>query len=190
MFSQDANPIQLTTLNALNSALARLVPSNTGIDSGMLAVRGSNLTMLNAEIAANPFRLYDGVKRGEILTALRPGLTNRVNTDPITFVFDVHGLKHFPGGPAGTKFTDGQVTVNPILTALINPHRGRIRRHANGQTKTYYLTAPAIASSGGQTIAIQVDYTPHPETIGFHGYPRAVAVFGLSESLGGPAIPP
>jgi hypothetical protein len=190
MFSQDVPAVPLTTLDTLNAALMRLQPSISGIGSAMLEVPGMSTTMLNAEIAGNPFTLYNGVKRADVLNALRPGLANRVNNDPINFVFDQHGEKHFPGGPPGTKFTAGQAIVNPILTGMINPHRGSIRRHANGQVKTYYLTAPAIAHSDGATIAIQVDYTPDPESIGFHGYPRAnLAVFRLSETLGGPAIP-
>src|SRR5690606_21145057 len=121
MFSQDRPPQPITTLHQLNAALLRLQPSITGIDTSMLVVRGVSLPMLNDEIRTNALTLYNGIKRTEVVGAMQGGLAARVNTHPIAFVYDTHGDKHFPGGPQGTKFSDGKDVVNPFLVQLITP---------------------------------------------------------------------
>jgi hypothetical protein len=189
VYNQDRKGID--NLTKLNPALLLLSPSISGIDLSMLEVKGASLAMLDAEIQASPCALYNGMKRTEVLTALRPGLAARVDTFPIAYAYDTHGDKHFPGGPAGTKFTAGQGQVNPTLEAKITPLLGRIRRHANGAVQTYYLTDWPTLHTGGQDLCIQIDYVPdRPETITYHGYPRGtIPVKCLSTKLGGPAIP-
>ena len=190
MQSQDVPPIPLTNLTALNNALMRLKPGISGIDLTMLETKGANRLMLDLVITACHTGLYNSMKRGEVLAALKPLLAARVNTHPITYTYDVHGDKHFDGGPQGTKFEGTKAHVNPLLTALIAPHVGRIRRHANGKVQTYYLTEPVQTYTRGQQLAIQVDYTPGPpDNIGFHGYPRDVNAYVLSTTLAGPPIP-
>jgi hypothetical protein len=147
--------------------------------------------MLDHVITNAGTTLYDGMKRSELLTALKPALALRVGAHPITYTYDTHGDKHFPGGPAGTKFTGTKVAVNPLLVAMIAAQLGRIRRDANGAAQTYYLSAAPQAYTGGQALAIQVDYTPGPpDSITYHGYPRAVTSYVLSRSLGGAPIAP
>lgn len=182
-------PGVINDLNQLNIAMTRLTPAITGISSSMLEVPAATAPMLNAEIAANTLTLYNGMKRADILTKLKPGLTARVNTTAMAYSYDVHGEKHFPGGPKGTKFNAGKDVVNPILQALIDGQRGRIRRDAKGTKQSYYLTSGAIPQSGGSNICIQVDYLPHPELITFHGYPDdGVVVLSLSRQKCGVAI--
>jgi hypothetical protein len=158
----------------------------------MLEVKGANLAMLDLEIHANGLTLYNGISRAEVLAALKPGLTARVNTHPITYSYDTHGDKHVPGGPAGTKFTASRLVVNPTLETKIAAQLGRIRRHANGAKRTYYLTDVPTPHTNGQDLCIQVDYEPWPaEKITYHGYPRGtVTVKGLAVTLGGAPIPP
>jgi len=170
----------------------RLMPQITGIDLSMLQTKGANLLMFDFVIANNATTLYNGIKRGEILTALRPALATRVNTHPLPLTYDVHGDKHFPGGPPGTKFTDTKAVINPLLVAMITPHTGRIRRDANGKNQTYYLSMPQqpYTALNGPELAIQVDYLAGPpDSITYHGYPRDVHAFVLSRTLGGLPIP-
>ncbi|MGC2657185.1 MAG: hypothetical protein WA324_04340 [Bryobacteraceae bacterium] len=155
----------------------------------MLETKGVTVAIMNHAIAANPMILYNGMKRSEVLTALKTGLVALVNTHPLTYTYDTHGDKHFPGGPAGTKFTGTKLQVNPLLVALITPELGRIRRDANGSAQTYYLSSTPMMYTNGQQLAIQVDYVPGPpETITYHGYPRAVTGYVLSRALGGAPI--
>lgn len=189
MFNKDATPQAINNLNELNDELKDLKPSISGIALSMFEVKGANSAMLDHVIANNSTTLYDGIKRGDILQALKTDLTARVNNHPITFTYDVHGDKHFPGGPAGTKFGGVKAVVNPALEALINPHIGRIRRDANGKAQTYYQTEPPQPYTNGQAVAIQVDYTAgSPDGITYHGYPRDVVAYRLSRTLGGTAI--
>jgi hypothetical protein len=189
MFTQDQPARRINTLNELNTALLRLNPSISGIALSMLEVKGASMPMLDAEIARNTLTLYDGIKRTEALAALKPGVVDLVETYGITFAYDPHGDKHFPGGPDGTKFRGTKAEVNPFIVDMIRPLVGRIRRHANGQNKTYYLTSGPNKYTNGQAMAVQVDYVYSPEKIGYHGYPRDVTAYTLSETLGGPAIP-
>jgi len=190
MFSQDQPPQQITSLHLLNTALLRLTPSITGIDMSMLQTKGANRAMLDAVIAANATTLYNGIKRADILDAIKTPLAAAVNTHPITYAYDAHGDKHFPGGPAGTKFTQGKAVVNPALQVLIGAQLGRIRRDANGKAQTYYYPLAAQGYTNGMPLCIQVDYAPGPpETITYHGYPDAgVVVLVLSRAKGGAAI--
>jgi hypothetical protein len=191
MFSQDQPTQQLTNLHTLNAALMRLNPAITGIDTSMLQTRGVTTAILNAVILADALTLYNGIKRADVINAIKPPLALAVNNTPITFAYDTHGDKHFPGGPTGTKFTGTAAVINPQLVNLIRPLVGRIRRDANGTTQTYYLTTGPTAYTGGQQLAIQVDYeVGPPERITYHGYPRAVTVIGLSRTLGGAPIAP
>ena len=191
MFSQDQPAQQLTNLNTLNAALMRLNPAITGIDTGMLQTRGVTIAILNAVFNADPLTLYNGIKRVDVINAIKPPLALAVNNTPIAYAYDTHGDKHFPGGPQGTKFTGTAAVINPQLVNLIRPQVGRIRRDANGTTQTYYLSTGPTGYTGGQQLAIQVDYEAGPpERISYHGYPRAVTVIGLSRTLGGAPIPP
>jgi hypothetical protein len=185
----------ISDLTQLNQALMRLEPAISGIDSGMLGVRGATLAMINDEIANNVLTLYDGIKRADVLKAIGPGVTERVDTHPITTCTDdVHGDKHFPGGLAGTKFTVGaganaKKDVNEFLKRMILPLRGRIRRDANGTTQPYYLTERPNDYTNGQNLVIQVDYVASRDAITFHGYPDAnVRVYSLSRTKGGQHI--
>ncbi|UAJ08652.1 hypothetical protein [Polymorphobacter megasporae] len=182
----------LNTLHDLNSALLKLTPSITGIDTSMLQVPGITIAMLNAEIAANTAALWDGMQRPEVINALKPGLINRVNTTPITMTYDVHGDKHFPGGQPGTKFpvaAHQKAQVNTAIRALIDPVKGRIRRDAKGKNQTYYLTERPTTYTGAMSLVVQVDYIASPESIGYHGYPSAnVPIYTISRTLGGVAI--
>ncbi len=190
MRTQDLPPQQITNLHGLNTALMRLKPSITGIDLSMFQLKGVSAAMLDAEIAANQFSLYDSLKRGDLLAALKPGLTARVATHPIAYAYDPHGDKHFEGGPAGTKFSAAKGVVNPFLQQKVAAHLGRIRRHANGKTKTYYLSEAPNQYTKGMQLAVQVDYEASPvEKITYHGYPRDVVAYVLSETLGGAPIP-
>jgi hypothetical protein len=189
MFSQDQPAQQINDLHTLNAALMRL--DITGIDRSMLQTRGATIAILNAVIAASPFTLYERIKRSDVIDAIKPALALAVNNTPIAFTYDTHGDKHFPGGPAGTKFTGTAAVINPQLVNIIRPQVGRIRRDANGTKQTYYLTTGVQTYTNGQQLAIQVDYeVGPPEQITYHGYPRAVAVIGLSRTLGGVPIPP
>ena len=190
MFSQDQPPLPINNLHTLNTALMRLQPQITGLSLSMLETKGANLVMLDAVIAAAAVTLFNGMKRADVLAALKPALAARVNTQPITYTYDTHGDKHFDGGPAGTKFVGTKITINPLLVAKIAPFLGRIRRDANGRATTYYLSDGPTNYTNGQQLAIQVDYTPGPpETITYHGYPRAVTAYVLSKTLGGAPIP-
>jgi len=190
MFTQDVPAKAIANLNDLNAALMRLNPSISGISVSMLETKGATLAMLNTAIAANNTNLYNGMKRAELLTALKAPLAPMVNTFATTFHYDNHGDKHFPGGPPGTKFAMGKATVNPALETLIGAQLGRIRRDANGQNQSYYYTLGVQPYSGGKNVCIQVDYTAGPpDSITYHGYPDAsVVVLVLSRSKGGPAI--
>jgi hypothetical protein len=193
MFSQDIPQRPITDLNQLNAALMRLNPSISGISVSMFQTRGVTLPILNAVIAASPLTLYHGMKRAEVLDALKAPLANAVNTHAITFTYDTHGDKHFPGGPPGTKFTGSKLTVNPQLVALIQPEVGRIRRDANGRNQTYYLTVTPKPYSNGMSVCIQVDYSVGLTTEGitYHGYPdSSVHVHVLSRTKGGTPVPP
>ena len=184
------NKTKLNTLNDLNKALFKLKPEITGIDQSMLAVAGSNLTILNEAIRADNTTLHDGMKRADVINALKPDLVKLVNTHPAkAYTYDSHGDKHFPGGPDGTKFTAGKSTVNPKLVNLIRPQLGRIRRDAKGANQTYYYTLDGIPECGGKDLTIQIDYNAREDSIGYHGYPDAsVTVHSLSRSKGGSAI--
>lgn len=184
----------LNTLHDLNTALLKLTPSITGIDTSMLEVQGVTLSMINAEIAAKPAALWDGMKRAEVINALKPGLINRVNTTPIPMNYDVHGDKHFPGGGSkGTNFPvaiSQKAQVNAAIRALIDPLKGRIRRDAKGKSQTYYLTERPTTYTGRMSLVIQVDYIATPESIGYHGYPSDnVHIYTLARTIGGAAIP-
>jgi hypothetical protein len=190
MFSQDVPTQPIVNLHALNTALMRLQPAISGIALSMLETKGANLAMLDHVIRANPTTLYNGIKRADVLSALKPALVTRVNTQPITYTYDTHGDKHFEGGTAGTKFVGTKQVINPLLVNLISPNLGRIRRDANGNAQTYYLSEPPQTYTNGQQLAIQVDYSPGlVETITYHGYPRDVTVYVLSRALGGAPIP-
>jgi hypothetical protein len=155
----------------------------------MLQTIGTTIAILNAVIAANAMTLYNGIKRADVINAIKPPLAVAINNTPLAYTYDTHGDKHFPGGPQGTKFTGTAAVINPQLVNLIRPQVGRIRRDANGSNQTYYLTTGPTPYTGGQQLAIQVDYqVGPPETITYHGYPRAVAVIGLSRTLGGAPI--
>jgi hypothetical protein len=140
MYTQGNQARQINNLNELNSALLRLKPSISGIALSMLEVKGASPAMLDLVIQTSTLTLYDGMKRTEILAALKPGLTARVQTHPIRYEYDTHGDKHFEGGPAGTKFRGDKNAVNAFLVQKIAPELGRIRRHANGKKQTYYLS--------------------------------------------------
>ena len=190
MRTQGQPPMPINNLHELNLAMAKLNPPNTGISVSQLEVKGASLPMLDLEIRANPTTLYNGMKRADVLQALKPGLAARVQTHPITYAYDTHGDKHFEGGPQGTKFQGAKTVVNPFLVQKIAHELGRIRRHANGQKQTYYLSDAPNQYTNGQAMAIQVDYEVSPaEKITYHGYPRDVTAYVLSTSLGGAPIP-
>jgi hypothetical protein len=198
MFDKD-NHTQIQNLTQLNAKLAGLVPALVPpppYNLGTFATLGANTAMLDAAIGASNFNLYDSLTSADLVLALQTPLAALVNTHPAVFQYDTHGDKHFPGGPQGTKFNAGGVvqatkaSINPLLTGLINPHRGRIRRDANGHNQTYYLTDSAKPwTVNGPNLCIQVDYVYQPESFGYHGYPDAVPVFTLSRTKGGAAIP-
>src|ERR1035438_1343518 len=104
MFTHDALPQRITNLNSLNVELMKLNPSITGLSLSMLETKGSSLAMLDFVIANSQMTMFNGIKRGDILAALKAPLAARVISAPITFTYDTHGDKHFPGGDAGTKF--------------------------------------------------------------------------------------
>lgn len=184
------NRTRLNTLNDLNTALFKLKPEVTGIDMSMFAAPGATLAMLNKAISADNTVLHDGMKRADVLTALKPDLLKLVNTHPASaYTYDTHGDKHFPGGPDGTKFTAGKGTVNPKLVNLIKAQIGRIRRDAKGRKQTYYYTLDGIPECGGKDLTIQVDYDGLKDSITYHGYPDdSVRVHALSRTKGGSAI--
>lgn len=182
---------QLNTLHDLNEALKSLTPSISGIDLSMFATPGANIPMLDFVIAHSNASIYNGMKRSEIVDALKPQLTTRIDTQPIPLIYDVHGDKHFAGGPAGTKFSGAKTVVNPFIEELVAPLAGRIRRDAAGRTApyTYYLTARPNQYTGKQSLVVQIDYTPSPESLTYHGYPADVTAYVLSRTLAGAAIP-
>lgn len=183
------NNTALTNLTELNNALFKLNPQITGVSLSMFQVPGANNTMLNLAIQQNNSVLYDSMKRKDVLDALRIPLTNLVNNHPSTYNYDPHGAKHFPGGPAGTKFTAGSGVVNPQLVALIQPEIGRIRRDARGNNQSYYFTAAGIAQCGNSDLTIQVDFDFASDSITYHGYPdNGVVVYALSRTKNGAAI--
>jgi hypothetical protein len=192
MFDKD-NSTRLNTLTALNAALGNLNPAIPGLTLVGMAAPGATAAMLDSLIAADNTNLYDSMTAADLPDLATP-LRALVNTHPIAFQYDTHGDKHFPGGPAGTKFVMGttgtKAIVNTYLQNKINPLRGRIRRDANGVARTYYLTEGPGQYTGSAKLTVQVDYTASPEKITFHGYPDAgVTVYSLSRSKGGPAIP-
>lgn len=190
MFDKDAST-KITTLVALNAALGQLNPPAGPLLLVGLAAPGASSAMLDLVIAADNTNLYDGLALADL--DLAPALRNQVNHQPITFQYDTHGDKHFPGGAKGTKFVMGTAskqTVNTFLQNKINALRGRIRRDANGANRTYYLTEAATTYTGGKSLTVQIDYVAAPEKIVFHGYPDdGVVIYSLSRSKGGPAIP-
>lgn len=191
MFDKD-NSTRLNTLTQLNVALNNLVPPIPALTLVGMAAPGATTAMLDSVIAADGTNLYDSIVSADLPDLATP-LRELVNTHPIAFQYDVHGDKHFPGGPAGTKFVMGnatKATVNTYLQNKINPLRGRIRRDANGVARTYYLTEGPGQYTGQNKLTVQVDYTPAPERITFHGYPDGgVTVYSLSRTKGGAAIP-
>ncbi len=179
----------LPNLHQLNEALRKLSPEITGISLDMLETSGANLNLLNIAIDRSPAQLYDSMKRREVLDLLKLPLANLVNTHAATYIYDTHGDKHFPGGPAGTKFTAGRATVNPLLENLIIPEIGRIRRNAKGRDQSYYLTTGGNAHSGRSDITIQVDFTFSSDTVTYHGYPDSgVTRYVLSRTKNGEPI--
>ncbi len=182
---------KIETLNDLNTALLKLSPSITGIDSSMFQMPATTLAMMNAVIKADTTVLRDGITRAEILNKLKPALLIQINTRPASaYTYDTHGDKHFPGGSDGSKFTKDKSTVNPKLVAFITPVLGRIRRDAKGKNQSYYLTNAGIPECGGKHLTIQVDFNYANDSIMYHGYPDAsVTVYSLSRAKGGTAIP-
>lgn len=191
MFDKD-NSTRLNTLAALNAALGNLNPPIQALTLVGMVAPGATTAMLDSLIAADNTNLYDSMTAAD-LPDLATRLRALVNTYPIAFQYDTHGDKHFPGGPPGTKFVMGianKATVNTYLQNKIDPLRGRIRRDANGIARTYYLTEGPGQYTGSKKLTVQVDYTPSPERITFHGYPDdSVTVYSLSRTKGGPAIP-
>lgn len=191
MFDKDRKT-RLNTLAALNAALNRLSPPIPALTLAGVGGPGATIEMLDSCIAADNTNLYDSMTATDLPDLATP-LGQLVDDLPITFQYDPHGDKHFPGGPPGTKFVMGTATKNTVNTYLenkINPLRGRIRRDANGVARTYYLTEGPGLYTGQMGLTVQVDYSPSPEKITFHGYPDAgVNVYGLSRTKGGPAIP-
>lgn len=191
MFDKD-NSTRLNTLAALNAALGQLVPPIQALTLVGMGAPGATTAMLDSLIEADNTNLYDSMTADE-LPDLKTPLRALVNTHPITFEYDPHGDKHFPGGSPGTKFVMGKAnkaTVNTYLQNKINPLRGRIRRDANGILRTYYLTEGPGQYTNGKKLTVQLEYTPSPEKITFHGYPDdSVTVYSLSRSKGGTAIP-
>ena len=199
MFDKD-NHTAIRNLAGLNTALAGLVPALVPPPPYTLATfatLGANAAILDAAIAASTFNLYDYLTLADLLLALQNPLAALVNTHPAVFEYDTHGDKHFPPSGNGTQFNAAggvqatKPSINPLLTGLINPHRGRIRRDANGRNQTYHLTDfPKAWTANGPNLCIQVDYVYAPrEYFGYHGYPDAMAVFTLSRTKGGAAIP-
>jgi hypothetical protein len=82
MFSQDQPAQQLTNLHTLNVALMRLNPQITGIDTSTLQTRGTTVAILNAVIAADALTLYNGIKRADVINAIKPPLALAVNNTP------------------------------------------------------------------------------------------------------------
>jgi len=192
MFDKDQRTV-LNTLTELNDAMRKLEPEITGISSDMLETPGTSLRFLNQAIAQDQSSLYDTISRADILTTLRPTLAQIIDTEAPTFVYDTHGDKHFPNGPAGTKFTAGRDTVNPILEGIILPEIGRIRRNADGANATYYLTQAGIDQCPeGHDLTIQVDFIYNEygiDTISYHGYPDdSVTRYSLARDKGGTDI--
>ena len=178
--------------NSLNRALFGLEPEITGVSVDMFETPGASRRLLDQAIRQNTTQLYDGMKRVEILEALRPELRQLVNNVLATFTYDTHGDKHFPGGPPGTKFRQGSVAavVNPVLEGIITPLVGRIRRDARGANANYYLTQSGIPQcpAGYGHLTIQITFNPASDEINYHGYPDTNVAHSLSRSKGGPAI--
>lgn len=189
MFDKD-HSTPLTTLAALNAALNALNPPVPALMLVGMGAPGATVAMLDSLIAADNTNLFDSMTAADLPDLATP-LRQLVSTYPIAFQYDTHGDKHFPGGPPGTKFVQGsKAAVNPYLQNKINLLRGRIRRDANGVTRTYYLTEGPGQYTGTMKLTVQVDYTPSPEKITFHGYPdNSVTVYSLSRTKGGAAIP-
>lgn len=186
---RDTDFSEIDNLTDLNKALFKLTPEITGVSLSMFETPGANPAMLDQAIADSNLNLYDGIKRKDILDDIKPLLADLVDAHPVTFAYDTHGNKHFPGGPPGTKFTAGQGVVNPQLEAMIGPLRGRIRRDARGKDQNYYLTSEGIEECDGKDLTIQVDYTYATDTITYHGYPDDnVAAYSLSRTKGGADI--
>lgn len=190
MFDKD-HTTRLDTLAKLNAALQRLVPPVAQHALPGMGVAGATPAMLDACIAADHTTLYDSMGATDLPDFTTP-LRQNVDNFAINFQYDPHGDKHFPGGPQGTKFVMGnasKVNVNTYLQNKINPMRGRIRRDANGVVRTYYLTEGPGQYTGTSGLTVQVDFSPSPELITFHGYPDdGVVVHSLSRTKGGAAI--
>ena len=201
MFDRD-NQTQNNNLVQLNAALAGVVPALLPAPPYNLAnfpTPGANTAMLDAVIEASNFNLYDYLTFADLQLLVQGLLADGVNTHPIEFHYATHGDRHFPAGRAGsTKFNHTQLVrattqiINPLLIELINPHRGRIRRDAAGNDRSYYLTdrEKPWTKTNGPNLCIQADYFFQPERIVFHGYPDSVQVFCLSRHKGGASIPP
>ena len=191
MFDQDQRT-QLRTLAELNGAINRLATPIPALTLVGMAVPGATNDMLNEVIAADKTALYDTMGVDELPDLATP-LGRLVDSYPIAVEYDPHGDKHFPGGRGGSRFamgTDDKSTVNTYLQNKIDPLRGRIRRDANGHTRTYYLTEAPDKYTGQNKLTVQVDYIFSPEKICFHGYPdSSVTVYSLSRTKGGSAIP-
>lgn len=183
---------RINSLVELNAALQRLNPRVDPIDLQNIGVIGVTAPMLDAIIKADNSELFDFMDFNEVILLYKAALTRAVNEMLPTFTYDIHGDKHFPGGPAGTKFIKGtKADINRKIEELLKPLIGRIRRDANGQNRTYYYTGdldPHCPPSY-PNLVVQVDYIAATDTINYHGYPADVRVFALSRTIGGSQIP-
>ena len=180
---------QLNSLASLNAALALLNPGVAAVTLAGVGVAGASAAMLDQVIAANTDTLYDGIVLADVIAFYSDALATAVDTQAPTFSYDSHGDKHFPGGSAGTKFSDGKGEVNPQLESFIEAQIGRIRRDAAGAKTNYYYTLAGIAQCSGKDLVIQISYNPATDTIEYHGYPdNNVQVRSLSRAKGGQAI--
>jgi hypothetical protein len=194
MFDKGVSRLQLSNFNALNGALMKLKPSISGISSEHFQVRGLRYSMIDRVISINATTLYDGMKRADIIDALKPGLEAAVNnTELSAYTYEEHGKKHFPGGTDGSKFTADKETVNPLLITAIRSVKGAIRRNVtkdqNGKLRdkqAYYLSIDPNDYSDGHYIVIQIGYDVKTDAVEFHGYPdKTVKVAVLSHTKGG-----
>jgi hypothetical protein len=177
------------TLANLNTKLAALTPAVTALT---LADFGNpTAEVLDTVITANESRLYDSISRETVIAFFTDELAAATPAPvAITYAYDTHGDKHFPGGKKGTKFTDGKSVINPLLEAIIAQNLARITTNAAGANQTYYYTSAGITQCPtGHALVIQIDYEHAANKITYHGYPdRSVTAYTLSRTKGGTAI--
>lgn len=192
---------QITSLGALNAALAQMQPDLTRpvpVGGGGVAPPPYVLPLTAAEFNATP-TLDTAIARAQ--TVLWQNITvqeivddvNAMIATPIPVVvpvvppaqinFENHGYKHFGGRPdlrvkqGGAQWTANANNGQLFMSTEIRRIEPALRAHANANSTEYYYTGDAgrnIGKTSGRMTSvytIQITYNRTANTISYHGYP-------------------